>query len=480
MTNLSTSSNDNIYQEEHQIINTSTDELSSSPSKETNNNLISPPFNSKFFKSINENTNQTPKFTHLENKSDTTPNNNNNSASKNKNKRNSYNSYKSFEDEDLFREGGQSINGASDGSSSPPIKIKLQDTHYELIQNGNQSINENNNGGGNGNGNSVPKFLNFEEIVNNENNNIIKNSLKGSGGGGIGRMGLLSTSSSSFVEKVTAKERFRYFINFVIHQIKTSTWLTWVKLFVLVCIITLFMLAIFKFKIQSHLSALQEFVGKFGIVLGGLLYVGIFMLLIIFLIPVTIPTIIGGMTFGIGFGILFVWTASILGGVVAFFLGRYVLRKRISKRIEKNRKLVAVDQAIGQEGWKIVLLLRLTPIVPESILNYTLSVTKVNFWHYLICSGIGMIPGCSFFVYVGSSLRTLSDVGNGESPMEKGKIIMYVISGVLMVVSITFITIIVKRAVNKKLEADDQKGLLDEEERLMNEQDDLISGNDYL
>ncbi|KAN0003504.1 hypothetical protein ACTFIZ_009666 [Dictyostelium cf. discoideum] len=469
MTNLSTSSND-IYQEEQQLINTSTDELSSSPSKETNNNLISPPFNSKFFKSINENTNQTPKFTHLENKKDTTPNN---SASKNKNKRNSYSSYKSFEDEDLFREGGQSINGAGDGSSSPPIKIKLQDTHYELIQNGNQSINENNIGG-----NSVPKFLNFEEIVNNENNNIIKNSLKGSGG--IGRMGLLSTSSSSFVEKVTAKERFRYFINFIIHQIKTSTWLTWVKLFVLACIITSFMLAIFKFKVQNHLSVLQEFVGKFGIVLGGLLYVGIFMLLIIFLIPVTIPTIIGGMTFGLGFGILFVWSASILGGLVAFFLGRYVLRKRISKRIEKNRKLVAVDQAIGQEGWKIVLLLRLTPIVPESILNYTLSVTKVNFWHYLICSGIGMIPGCSFFVYIGSTLTNLSEVGNENTPMEKGKIIMYVISGVLMVVSITFITIIVKRAVNKKLEADDQKGLLDEEERLMNEQDDLIGGNDNL
>ncbi|KAN0035097.1 hypothetical protein ACTA71_004353 [Dictyostelium dimigraforme] len=465
MTNLSTPSNDNIYQEEHQL-NSTNDELSSSPSKETNNNLISPPFNSKFFKSINEITNATtPKFTHLENKKS-----DGGGANKNKNKRNSYSSYNSFEDEDLFREGGQSFNGAGDGSSSPPMKIKLQDTHYELIENANQSINDNNIG-------NAPKFLNFEEIVNNENNNIIKNSIKGSGG--IGRMGLLSTSSS-FVEKVTAKERLRYFINFVIHQIKTSTWVTWLKLFILACIITALMLAIFKFKVQNHLSVLQQFVGKFGIVLGGLLYVGIFMLLIIFLIPVTFPTIIGGMIFGLRFGILFVWSASLLGGLVAFFLGRYVLRKRISKRIEKNRKLVAVDQAIGQEGWKIVLLLRLTPIVPESILNYTLSVTKVNFWHYLICSGIGMIPGCSFFVYVGSTLTSLSEVGNDNAPMKKGNIIMYVISGVLMVVSITFITIIVKRAVNKKLEADDQKGLLDEEERLMNEQDDLISGNDHL
>ncbi|KAK5577368.1 hypothetical protein RB653_002309 [Dictyostelium firmibasis] len=478
MTNLSTPSNDNIYQEEHQLINTTTDELGSSPTKETNNNLISPPFNSKFFKSINEDSNLTPKFTHLENKSIDSGGGGGGGGSSsinNKNKKNSY-SYRSFEDEDLFREGAQSFNGASDGNSSPPVKIKLKDTHYELIQNGNQSINENNIGSGSGG--SGPKFLNFEEIVNNENNNIIKNSIKGSGG--IGRMGLLSTSSSSFVEKVTAKERFRYFLNFIVHQIKTSTWLTWLKVFVLACIVTAFCLAIFKFKVQNHLSVLQEFVGKFGIVLGGLLYIGIFMLLIIFLIPVTIPTIIGGMTFGLGFGILFVWSASILGGLVAFFLGRYVLRKRISKKIEKNRKLVAVDQAIGQEGWKIVLLLRLTPIVPESILNYTLSVTKVNFWHYLICSAIGMIPGCSFFVYIGSTLSSLSEVGNENAPMEKGKIVMYVVSGVLMVVSITFITIIVKRAVNKKLEADDQKGILDEEERLMNEQDDLISGNDNL
>ncbi|EGC34610.1 hypothetical protein DICPUDRAFT_34747, partial [Dictyostelium purpureum] len=288
---------------------------------------------------------------------------------------------------------------------------------------------------------------------------------------------LLANSSSSFVEKVTLKERIRYFFIFLIHNIKTSTPLTWLKLFFVACIITGVFLAIFKFKVQNHLDVLQKFVQKFGVPLGGLVYVGAFMLLIVFLVPVTIPTIVGGMIFKLWFGILFVWVASMLGGILAFFLGRYVFRKNIAKKIEKNKKLNAIDQAIGQEGWKIVLLLRLTPIVPESLLNYALSVTRVKFIHYIICSGIGLLPGCSFFVYIGSALTSISEIGNEGSHLRGGQIAMYVVSAVLMVVSILFITIIVKRAVNKKLEGEESKGILDEEESLMNEREDILEEN---
>ncbi|EFA82369.1 hypothetical protein PPL_04794 [Heterostelium album PN500] len=279
---------------------------------------------------------------------------------------------------------------------------------------------------------------------------------------------LSSVREQTFENSTTTKQRLKFVGNWLIHQAKTSTYQTWIKLVLLVLIIVGVCLAIFVFKLQKHLDVLQEFVNKFGVALGGLVYMGVFILLIIFLVPVTIPTILGGILFKQWFGMLFVWTSSMIGATIAFLLGRYVFRKSIAKKIENNKKLVAIDQAIGQEGWKIVLLLRLTPIVPESLLNYALAVTNVKLSHYLICSGIGLLPGVSFFIYMGTMIGNISDIG--KKPLEKSQIIMYVISGVVMIVTITFITIIVRRAVNKKLDFEESRGILDEEIKLQNQE----------
>eukprot|EP01132_Coremiostelium_polycephalum_P009273 gene9273-11365_t len=275
--------------------------------------------------------------------------------------------------------------------------------------------------------------------------------------------------SQSF--KLSLKQRAQQFLDFIVHTIKTSTIGTWIKLFIFICIIVGICLAVFVFKVQNHLEFLQKFVEKFGIGVGGVVFIGAFTLLIVFLIPVTIPTIIGGIIFKLWFGILFIWTASVIGGTISFLMGRYVFRKSIAKRIEKDPKLTAIDQAIGQEGWKIVLLLRLTPIVPESLLNYALSVTKIKFLHYIICTCIGLVPGVSFFVYVGSMIGNISEIGK-KRPIQKSEIAMYVISAFGMVCSILFITIIVRRAVKKRLDNEESKGILDEEARLAHEEDE--------
>eukprot|EP01133_Synstelium_polycarpum_P007989 gene7989-9384_t len=291
-----------------------------------------------------------------------------------------------------------------------------------------------------------------------------------------------SISEQTFEDTTTMKQRAKFFWAWSVHQAKTSTYHTWLRLALLVLIIVGVCLALFVFKLQHHLDVLQKFVDKFGVVVGGVVYVAIFVVLIIFLVPVTIPTILAGIIFGVWVGILLIWTASMLGGTIAFLLGRYVFRKSIVKRIENNKKLVAIDQAIGQEGWKIVLLLRLTPIVPESLLNYALAVTNVKMIHYLICSGIGLVPGVSFFIYLGSMIGNISDIGKARH-VSKGEIAMYVVSAVAMVCTIVFITVIVRRAVNKKLDFEESKGILDEEAKLAHndeeEFDSLEEFDDY-
>lgn len=92
-------------------------------------------------------------------------------------------------------------------------------------------------------------------------------------------------------------------------------------------------------------------------------------------------------------GILFVWVGATVGATLAFLLGRTALRSWVSERVKKYPKFRAVDGAIKDQGWKIVLLLRLSPILPFNILNYALALTDVSFIHYFISTALGMIPG---------------------------------------------------------------------------------------
>ncbi|KAN0027960.1 hypothetical protein ACTFIV_009786 [Dictyostelium citrinum] len=246
--------------------------------------------------------------------------------------------------------------------------------------------------------------------------------------------------------------------------------LTWVKIFILICMITLICVVVFKFKLQDHfkeyLKNLQDYVDKekHGYLIGGFIYMGAFMCLIIFLIPVTIPTVLGGAIFGFWYTLLFVWTASMVGGCISFLIGRFLLRGSISRMVAKSKKMTAVDQAVAQESFKIVLLLRFTPIVPESILNYALSVAKISVARYLICTAIGLLPGTSFFIYLGAVvIGSISKFDKDGLDLGKGTIVLYAISGALMIINMVVISVVVKRAVEKKLK--EQEAINDEKEK---------------
>ena len=72
-----------------------------------------------------------------------------------------------------------------------------------------------------------------------------------------------------------------------------------------------------------------------------------------------------------------------------------------------NSRFHKLDKAFAQNGWKLVLLTRLSPILPSNILNYGFSVTRINFWEYLFFSWLGMLPVIFTYVYVGTFGATL-------------------------------------------------------------------------
>jgi uncharacterized membrane protein YdjX (TVP38/TMEM64 family) len=126
----------------------------------------------------------------------------------------------------------------------------------------------------------------------------------------------------------------------------------------------------------------------------------------------SLVTLAAGYLFGLWFGFLFAYTGCCLGSVIAFLLGRTLFRSWVSSLARQYPKVALMDQAIGKKavGWKIVLLLRLSPMLPYNILNYVLSVTRVRFMDYFLFSVVGMFPGIALFAYLGSLSHDLSSL----------------------------------------------------------------------
>jgi uncharacterized membrane protein YdjX (TVP38/TMEM64 family) len=74
----------------------------------------------------------------------------------------------------------------------------------------------------------------------------------------------------------------------------------------------------------------------------------------------------------------------------------------VARKISANPKLQALDATVTREGWIIVLLMRLSPVIPFNLLNYALGATRVSLRDYVLASAVGMLPGTAMYVYLGS------------------------------------------------------------------------------
>jgi uncharacterized membrane protein YdjX (TVP38/TMEM64 family) len=131
-------------------------------------------------------------------------------------------------------------------------------------------------------------------------------------------------------------------------------------------------------------------------------------------LPGSVITLAAGSLFGVIVGTAVVSLASVTGACLAFWLGRTLARGLVEKRLAGNPRFRALDQAVAVGGFKIVLLTRLSPLFPFTLLNYAFGLTKVRFRAYVLASWIGMLPGTVMYVYLGSTVKELADVASGN------------------------------------------------------------------
>lgn len=153
--------------------------------------------------------------------------------------------------------------------------------------------------------------------------------------------------------------------------------------------------------VRPYLVALLDWVqglGVWGMVVVGIVYV----IATIAFVPGTLVTLGAGYAFGVVWGTVVVSISSTVGAALSFLVGRYLARDLVQEKIEEHPKFQALDNALEEETFKVVFLLRLVPLLPFNALNYAFGLSKVSFGRYVLASWIGMFPATVMYVYFGS------------------------------------------------------------------------------
>lgn len=134
---------------------------------------------------------------------------------------------------------------------------------------------------------------------------------------------------------------------------------------------------------------------------GVIAFAVVYVLITLILGPASALTLAAGFAYGLWGFPLVVLSAS-LGAALAFLIGRYVARNRVARWIDGNRRLRSLSRVIDEESWRVVGLMRLSPLIPYGMQNYLFSVTQIGFVPYLLATIIGIMPATALYVYIGS------------------------------------------------------------------------------
>jgi len=216
--------------------------------------------------------------------------------------------------------------------------------------------------------------------------------------------------------------------------------------------------SIFFLPVREWFSLFEAYVYSLGAV-GPIVYALGYAVLTVLLFPASIVTLAAGTLFGLKTGLLVVLVGANLGALCSFLLARTFLRERVISWTASHPKFRFLDEAIGKQGFKMVLLCRLSPIFPFILLNYFLGLTAVRTAAYVCANLLGMVPAMFLFVYAGAAAReTLESQPTGPADFYQ-QILKYV--GLVATLAVfVVITRVARRALRDAERAQDASAFL--------------------
>ncbi len=188
-----------------------------------------------------------------------------------------------------------------------------------------------------------------------------------------------------------------------------------------------------KYEVWKLISIgyLRRFTGR----IRGLGYLGIFLYLLSFVLGTmlflpSLPFILlGGITYGTVLGIIFASIGDLLGATMAFLVARYIMRDRIEKILNKNKTFHEINEGVKHDGWRIVVLTRMVPVIPHWLQNYAYGITEISFKIYALVSLLCIVPATVVWIIA------INTVGRGEGDAKKTMIYLAITAVVIVVIS---------------------------------------------
>ena len=182
------------------------------------------------------------------------------------------------------------------------------------------------------------------------------------------------------------------------------------RLLAALCLLIGILFVWYWLPLADWLTRLVELLRAYGEA-ALLIYALVYIIATIIMVPLAPLAIAAGYLFGLGpsFGVSLI--AATTGATLAFLLSRHLLARTCERWLLVHPVMAATERSIAEQGWLVVFLLRLSPVIPSHLLNYLCGITHITARQYISATLIGKIPLIFMLSYVGAlATRTAQQV----------------------------------------------------------------------
>lgn len=177
------------------------------------------------------------------------------------------------------------------------------------------------------------------------------------------------------------------------------------KLFIAMAIVLLIITILEKSNIdirKLNITTLVNYINNYGkyAAICFLIICGLKPLMLF--IPAAMLSVVAGILFGPVKGFILNMLGFFLSGTLAFYLSRFLGKSTID-RILKGRAL-NMNTNLEKNGFKILFLLRLPPVLPYDPLSYTCGLTKMKYKDFILASLLGVSPETLCYSFMGQNI----------------------------------------------------------------------------
>jgi uncharacterized membrane protein YdjX (TVP38/TMEM64 family) len=174
----------------------------------------------------------------------------------------------------------------------------------------------------------------------------------------------------------------------------------------LVLVALLLIIGWLLFPLSLRLQQIRSWIDSFGL-WGPAVFILFYIVAVVLLVPGSILALSAGLAYGL-WGIPLALISATTGAGLAFLIARYLARDQVRSLTRRRVVLRAVERAVSDGGWKMVGLVRLSPMVPFNLQNYFFGVTSIPFRHFIPATFFGIIPGTIVNVFLAAASNEAS------------------------------------------------------------------------